>query len=139
MSGACSHCGSNLESSSWKFCPNCGKDHSPDMPHQPRKREPAPARFGFIGFYLGLVTAPVLIIYGTLMCLLGPPMVFGIPLIIAGMMAPLLGPYLAINAVRSKCPWCGEKITSVGPVDAFFCYKCSHRVVVKDRELVKAA
>lgn len=142
-SGSCTHCRANLEGS-WKFCPHCGAvgDSSGAVGNppieKPRQHEPVPVRYGFGGLFFGLITAPVLIIYGTMICLLGPAMVLGIPLIIAGICAPLLGPYLAINAVRGKCPWCGTKITSVGPVDAFFCYACSKRIVVVKRELLRA-
>lgn len=139
MSGSCSKCGFNLDSSIWKFCPHCGADCPPPSHPEPRKHEAAPARFAFSGMFFGLVTAPVFIIYGTLICLLGPPMVLGIPLIVAGVLAPFLGPYLAINAVRGSCPWCGQKIASVGPVDKFYCHACSQRIVVRNRELVKAA
>lgn len=138
MSGLCSKCGISLDSSSWKFCPQCGAGCPRSGSAEPRKHEPAPARFAFSGLFFGLITAPVLIIYGTMICLLGPPMVLGIPLIVAGILAPLAGPYLAINAVRGNCPWCGVKITSVGPLDAFFCYACSQRIVVRKRELLKA-
>ena len=140
MSGSCIKCGASLQGS-WKFCPHCGASGAPS-PTTPAEKspphEPAPARYAFGGLFFGLVTAPVLIIYGTMICLLGPWMVLGIPMIIAGICAPILGPYLAINAVRGKCPWCGAKISSIGPVDAFFCHACSKRIVVVKRELLKA-
>lgn len=148
MSGSCIKCGATLDGS-WKFCPHCGatgeccaavsKPSVAEPPAQePPRHEAAPARYAFSGLFFGLITAPVLIIYGTMICLLGPAMVLGIPLILAGICAPILGPYLAMNAVRGKCPWCSAKITSVGPLDAFFCYACSRRIVVVKRELLRA-
>lgn len=144
MSGSCTQCGASLQGS-WKFCPHCGALGAPGptalptpSPEKPPHHEPAPARYAFSGLFFGLVTAPVLIIYGTMICLLGPAMVLGLPLIVAGICAPILGPYLAINAVRGFCPWCGAKITSIGPVDAFYCHACSKRIVVVKRELTKA-
>lgn len=104
---------------------------------RPAAHEKTPAKYAFSGLILGFVTAPVLIIYGTLICLLGPTMVLGIPLIIAGVLAPIVGPYLAINAVRGKCPWCGVKISSVGPLDAFYCHACSKPIEVRKRELFR--
>jgi len=137
MSGSCLKCGAELDGS-WKFCPRCGAVSAPaEVSHHEHER--APAKYAFSGLLFGIIAAPPLIIYGTMICLLGPPMVLGIPLIVAGIAAPFLGPYLAINAVRGKCPWCGEKITSVGPLDAFYCHACSQRIVVKDREMMKAA
>jgi len=152
MSGSCTKCGASLEGP-WKFCPHCGAVSadsgavstdcgaaSAPVPDQPagHEQERAPARYVFSGLLFGLITAPVLIIYGSLICLLGPAMVLGIPLIVAGICAPVVGPYLAINAVRGNCPWCGTKITSVGPLDAFFCHACSKRIVVVKREMLRA-
>lgn len=134
-SHSCSKCGANLDVS-WAFCPQCGGAGVHNRP-KPESREKAPARYVFSGVILGFVTAPVLIIYGTLICLLGPPMVLGIPLIVLGILAPFAGPYLAINAVRGRCPWCDTKITSVGPIDAFFCHACSKPIVIRKRELFR--
>jgi len=47
-------------------------------------------------------------------------------------------PYLTINAVRGKCPWCGAAIGSVGPVNTFYCHACSQRIVVRNREMARA-
>jgi len=136
MSESCPKCGATLDSK-WKFCPHCGVVSPPAAPVH-HEHEKAPVKYAFSGVLFGVITAPVLIIYGTLICLLGPAMVLGIPLIIAGILAPFLGPYLAINAVRGKCPWCGTAITSVGPLDAFYCHACSKRIAVHDRELLRA-
>lgn len=137
MNGSCTRCGAGLDGP-WKFCPQCGAAIAPHPEPHAHEHEQAPARYAFSGLLFGVITAPVLIIYGTLICLLGPTMVLGIPMILAGICAPLLGPYLAINAVRGKCPWCGEKITSVGPLDAFYCYACSKRIVVRHKEMLRA-
>jgi predicted amidophosphoribosyltransferase len=136
-SHSCSKCGANLDVN-WTFCPHCGGAGIHDQP-KPEHHENAPARYAFSGAILGFVTAPVFIIYGTLICLLGPPAVLGIPLIILGILAPFLGPYLAINAVRGRCPWCDNKITSLGPIDAFYCHACSKPIVIRKRELFRGA
>ena len=141
MGENCWKCGARLESS-WKFCPLCGVGSTPEA-HESieahRKHERAPIRGGVSGFVIGLIMAPVLIIYGTLICLMvGPWMVLGIPMIIAGICAPIIGPFVAIGAVRGNCPWCGAKIASVGPLNAFYCYACSKRIEVHKREIVRA-
>jgi len=135
MSRSCSKCSLNLEPR-WSFCPHCGGEGVQD-PHHPERHEKAPAKYVFSGVLLGFVCAPVFIIYGTLICLLGPPMVLGIPLIVLGILAPFTGPYLAINSVRGRCPWCDAKITSIGPLDAFFCHACSKPIVIRKRELFR--
>jgi hypothetical protein len=134
-SHSCSKCGTDLDVH-WAFCPQCGGASVHDQP-KPEHHEKAPARYAVTGVVLGFVCAPVFIIYGTLICLLGPPMVLGIPLIVLGVLSPFVGPYLAINAIRGRCPWCNTKITSVGPLDAFFCHACSKPIVIKKRELFR--
>jgi hypothetical protein len=141
MSGTCGKCGTRLESP-WKFCPLCGAENAQEAGEIAKahpEHEKAPVKGGISGLVLGLIMAPVLIIYGTLICLMvGPWMALGIPMIIAGICAPMVGPFIAISAVRGKCPWCGVKISSVGPMDAFYCYACSKRIVVRKREMVRA-
>ena len=137
MTAKCAQCGTDVQAS-WTFCPHCGAAavRMPE-PHA-HARERAPLRHGAVGLFFGLVAAPVFIIYGTMICLLGPWMVVGIPMILLGILSPILGPYLALNAVRGKCPYCGVSISSVGPLDAFYCYACSQKIVVRDREMFKA-
>ena len=139
MNETCAKCGEHLEAK-WAFCPHCAAPSRHEAETAaPQAHEKAPVRSGFSGLLLGLITAPVLIIYGTLICLMvGPWMVVGIPMIIAGILAPFLGPFIAISAVRGNCPWCGAKISSVGPLNAFYCYACSHRIEARKGELVKA-
>jgi hypothetical protein len=141
MSGTCRKCGTRLESP-WKFCPLCGAENAQAagaIPKAHPEHERAPVKGGFSGLVLGLITAPVLIIPGVLMCLMvGPWMVIGIPFIVAGICAPFAGPLIGISAVRGSCPWCGVKISSVGPMSAFHCYACSKRIVVRKHQMVRA-
>lgn len=141
MNRTCLKCAAHLESL-WKFCPHCGAASASEAPKAaplPQAHENAPAKSGFSGLLLGFLAAPVLIIYGTLICLMvGPWMVLGIPMIIAGICAPVVGPLIAISAVRGECPWCGVKISNLGPLDAFYCYACSKRIVTRKGELARA-
>lgn len=141
MFANCSKCATPLESP-WKFCPQCGaaSAHQPAPPAPPHHdHEKAPVKGAFSGMLFGFLAAPVFILVGTLMCLMvGPWMALGIPLIIAGICAPILGPFIAMSAVRGKCPWCGAKISSVGPLDAFHCYACSKPITVREHEMVRA-
>jgi len=141
MNPVCSNCAAPLESP-WKFCPQCGNSsaHQPAAAAHPRHdHERAPVKGAFSGLLFGLLLAPPLIISGTMMCLMvGPWMAIGIPFIIAGICAPFAGPILGIGALRGICPWCGAKISSVGPLDAFYCYACSKPIVVREHEMVRA-
>ena len=38
---------------------------------------------------------------------------FGVPMILLGIMAPLLGPMLGMGEHRGKCPFCGTRMISV--------------------------
>ena len=137
MDVKCSKCGTGLKSP-WKFCPNCGSGaiQAPEA-HEHHQEKP-PARYFYAGLFFGVIAAPAFIIYGTMICLLGPWMVVGIPMIVLGIISPILGPYLAMRAIRGKCPYCGTVISSVGPLDAFYCYACSQKIVVRDRQMYKA-
>ncbi len=139
MTGTCLKCGVHLDAS-WAFCPHCAAPNRRETAAiEPRAHETAPIRSSVSGLVLSLIMAPVLIIYGTLICLMvGPWMALGIPMIIAGICAPIVGPFIAVSAVRGNCPWCGVRIASVGPLDAFYCYACSRRIEVHKRQLVRA-
>jgi hypothetical protein len=74
-----------------------------------------------------------------MICLTGPGIVLGIPMIIAGICAPLLGPLLGMSVVRGKCPWCEAAISSIGPINVFYCHVCNRKIAVtQKRELVRA-
>ena len=139
MNAICSKCGAHVEAA-WAFCPHCARPCAHEARTAvPRKHENAPVIGGFSGLLFGLITAPPLIITGTLMCLMvGPWMAVGIPFIVAGICAPFVGPLLGISAVRGNCPWCGVKISSIGPLDAFHCYACSKRIVVHNHQMARA-
>jgi DNA-directed RNA polymerase subunit RPC12/RpoP len=88
---------------------------------------------------LGVIVAPVLIITGALLCLTGLGALVGVPMIIAGFVAPLAGPFLGSASVGGKCPWCGAQISSLKHSQEFACHACGHGVIVRDRALVRAA
>ncbi len=140
MNATCSKCGTHLESP-WMFCPHCGVERAqereePALTHH--EHEKAPVKGGFTGLFFGLLAAPVLIIAGGMICLTGLGIFLGVPLIVAGVLAPLIGPVLGVNAMHGKCPWCGADVSGVGIFDKFSCPTCSQRIVMKKRELLKA-
>ena len=138
MSATCVKCGGRLDAA-WAFCPKCAAP----IPHEiektePHKHENAPVKGGFSGLLFGLIAAPVLIIAGGMICLTGLGIFLGVPLIVAGVLAPLIGPMLGVNALHGACPWCGADVSGVGLFDRFSCPKCSQHIVMRKREMVKA-
>ena len=140
MNGTCSKCQAHLEAA-WKFCPLCGAvgvQETRGLEHEHHEHEKAPVKGAFGGLLLGLLAAPVLIIYGGMICLTGLGVFLGVPMIIAGVCAPLLGSLMGINALKGKCPWCGVSVGSVARFDRFSCPACSKRIVVRKSELMRS-
>jgi hypothetical protein len=139
MSELCSKCGAHL-SSPWRFCPLCGVAVPPQIQEQPSaEAEKAPMRSAFSGMYFGVIVAPICLIVGTMLCLTGLGAIFGIPMIIGGILAPILGPMICLGEPQGKCPWCGTKVSNVFNVSSFDCHECGRRIDAHDRHFIKAA
>jgi DNA-directed RNA polymerase subunit RPC12/RpoP len=140
MNRSCSKCGAQIESP-WGFCPHCGAANAlvTGKTITPEEHEKAPVQGAFGGLLFGVLAAPVLIIVGGMLCLTGLGIFAGIPMIIAGVFAPLLGPMLGLDTHKGKCPWCGAAVSAMPAIDAFDCPSCSGKIAVKNhRNLVKA-
>jgi predicted RNA-binding Zn-ribbon protein involved in translation (DUF1610 family) len=140
MNGICSKCEAHLEAA-WKFCPHCGAagvEEKRGLEHEHPEHEKAPVKSAFSGLLLGCLAAPVLIIYGGMICLTGLGVFLGVPMILAGVCAPLIGSLMGLNALGGKCPWCGANVSGVGIFDRFSCPACSKRIVVRKSELMRA-
>jgi len=141
MEGLCSKCGMKLESA-WKFCPGCGAKGAVEARKKivPVEHEKAPVQGAFSGLLFGMIIAPILLIVGTLLCLTGLGAILGIPMILAAVLSPLLGPMIGIGTLKGKCPWCGTAVNSVEDATKdFTCLACSQRIAIRHREFVKAA
>jgi len=140
MSAICLKCETQLENS-WKFCPRCGVERvheTPELAHMHPEHEKAPVKGGFSGLFFGVIAAPVLIIVGTMICLTGLGVFLGVPLIVAGVLAPLIGPIMGVNAMQGECPWCSAEVSGVGIFDRFSCPTCGKHILMKKHELLKA-
>ena len=102
MSELCSKCGAHL-SSPWRFCPLCGAVIPTEAPQETQNPpEKAPMKGAFSGLLLGVIVTPMCIIVGTMLCLTGLGAILGIPMIIGGVLAPLLGPMIVIGVRETK-------------------------------------
>ena len=86
-----------------------------------------------------MLAVPILAIVGTMLCLTGLGAILGVPMIIAAIVAPLLGPMIGIGAMRGTCPWCGTRIHSIITVPEFYCHGCSKPIVIEKRKFLRAA
>jgi DNA-directed RNA polymerase subunit RPC12/RpoP len=86
----------------------------------------------------GMLAVPILVIVGTMLCLTGLGAILGIPMILAAVFAPLLGPMIGLGALKGKCPWCGVAVSSVANSKDFDCHACGKRIAIRHREFVPA-
>ena len=140
MNALCSKCGARLESR-WGFCPHCGTTHAQEAETkiEPVQAEKAPTRTAFGGLLFGILAAPVCIIVGIMLCLTGLGAIAGIPLIILGIFAPLIGSLAGMSETRGKCPWCGAAVSNLFRSKGFACHACGKRIAVSKDQLTKAA
>jgi predicted amidophosphoribosyltransferase len=139
MDGQCPSCRAHL-TTSWRFCPACGAAIPPEVhpPAPPPASEKAPVKGAYSGLLLGVVAAPILIIFGTLLCLTGLGAILGIPMILAGALAPLIGPMIGLGELPGKCPWCGAPVSSILNVPVFYCHACNRKIVIRKRKFTRA-
>ena len=138
MTELCTKCGAHL-SLPWHFCPLCGAEVPPPVQESPEEPEKAPMSSGFSGLFLGVIVTPMCIIVGTMLCLTGLGAFLGVPMIIGGILAPILGPMIVIGEPKGKCPWCGTKVSNVFNASSFECHECGKTIVTEKRHFIKAA
>jgi uncharacterized Zn finger protein (UPF0148 family) len=129
MDTNCSKCGTHL-ATAWTFCPHCGTA----VVHEahPIEHQHHPARGAFGGLYFGLIAAPILIFPGVLLCLLGWGIFLGVPMIVLGVIAPLLGPVMGMTEHKGKCPDCGTRMISIADSKEHECPVCSKKFAIED-------
>jgi len=144
MEAPCSNCGKPLESPR-QFCPACGSKKAEAVQAEevrtvtePQVAEEAPVKGAFGGLLFGVLAVPILVIVGTMLCLTGLGAILGIPMILAALLAPLMGPMIGLQALKGKCPWCGVSVSSIANARDFHCHNCGRRIAIRRREFVSA-
>lgn len=140
MDGHCRKCKTPL-SSPWKFCPMCGAPNIEVEHVEPHagEVEKSPAEGAFSGLLFGVIAVPMLLIVGTLLCLTGLGAILGIPMILTGILAPLIGPLIGMRAHAGHCPYCGASLSNLESTHEATCPVCNRVVAVKRGMFVKAA
>jgi len=141
MNAQCSKCGTQL-ALPWSFCPHCGlaathESHATAAPPAEHKRSSMPGAFG--GLFLGVVMTPVLVIFGAMLCLTGLGAILGIPMIVAGVVAPLAGSLFGMGEHQGKCPCCGMHVVSVSDGKPHYCPSCDSEFALIDQPMAKAS
>jgi len=133
-------CGTPLEMS-LSFCPKCGlaairENHTPAEAAEHEKSS-VPGVFG--GLLVGVIIAPVLFIFGTLLCLTGLGAFLGIPLIIGALFAPLAGPLFGMGEHRVRCPYCNTREITVADNRLHYCPNCEKEFALGEHHQVAKA
>lgn len=141
MNGHCAKCNAEI-AASWKFCPACGAlNVAEQVPAKPQttEPEPAPTQGAYSGLLIGMLVVPMLLIVGTLLCLTGLGALLGIPMIVAGILAPLIGPMIGMRTHSGHCPYCGAALSNIESTHGATCPVCNRAVAVKHGMIVRAA
>ena len=106
MNSLCPHCRQHLEPP-WRFCAGCGtqipqpETAAKHLEAEHLEPEQAPVKGAFGGMFFGFVAAPLLLVVGSLLCLTGLGAFLGVPMIIAGVFAPLGGSLYGMASQKS--------------------------------------
>jgi len=140
MNAPCTKCDTPLEMS-WSFCPRCGltvsHEHRPHAQPADHEKSSVPGAFG--GLLFGVITAPVLIIFGTLLCLTGLGAFLGVPMIIAGMLSPLVGPMFGMGEHTVRCPNCHTREITIADSKLHVCPNCDKEFALGEHHVFQAS
>lgn len=89
------------------------------------------------GCLAGLGCGIWLIFFGIILSATGIGAIIGIPMILIGILMPVLAPIMGLTAIKGKCPYCGNNITSSSTAQGLNCKACNNRVVIKGKKFVK--
>jgi predicted RNA-binding Zn-ribbon protein involved in translation (DUF1610 family) len=107
-------------------------------------KRPAAAKSGrtfdpAYGFSFSIALGLVLFIAGLVVSLslglgTGVGLIFGIPLLMAGLLVPvfMMRDLFGKNEISSTCPYCGEPIKTTDATIRLNCPKCKRKIVVRN-------
>lgn len=110
-------------------------------PTSPSNTKSAGLGEGLFGGCVGVSCGIWFIIIGIVLCFTGVGALIGIPLIIAGLLAPFLGGVIGLAQLKGNCPYCAMTITADatsignGGID---CPSCTNRILIRDKQFLKA-
>lgn len=132
MDALCSKCGKQI-APQWSFCAQCGAAVNHES-HAQAEHEAAPARGAYGGLLYGVIAAPILILAGIMLSLTGWGIFLGLPMILAGILAPLAGPLFGMGERKGRCPSCGTLVISSGDGLLHDCPACNERFAIGHKE-----
>lgn len=90
----------------------------------------------FGGCLVGWVAFLVLITGGAVVSFTGIGILVGVPMIIAGLLAPFLGALMGWERLIGDCPWCGSEVRCFATSPGVDCPACKKRIVIKDKRFI---
>jgi hypothetical protein len=84
----------------------------------------------FAGFASGVIIGTGFVLFGSLLCITIVGSIVGLPLILVGLIAPFIGPFLRFKEREGDCPYCGTRVTTNGTAIGFNCVACKERILV---------
>jgi hypothetical protein len=140
MSGFCPKCGKELASAA-RFCAVCGEANTRVAGQNPVQSQTeiksAKGQGTALGCLTGWGVSGCLVPVGVLLCFTGIGAIIGIPILIAGLAALVIGPLLGLGTKKGKCPWCGSVVMSAFGSRGFDCPVCKNRIVVRNTQFIK--
>ena len=88
---------------------------------------------GFLGGVgIGWLVGFWLILIGVILCFTGIGAILGIPLIIGGILMPILGAAMGLSRIKGACPYCGSTVGALKKSPGVNCPGCKKRLVIRD-------
>jgi cytochrome b561 len=103
MTDLCTHCGEHLAVPAI-FCARCGARafRPPEAHHEHPPAEKAPVTGAFSGLYFGIIALPLMLVVGILLFLTGWGIIFGLPVLVLAIFAPLARPLFGMGVGKDE-------------------------------------